>query len=53
MIVVTHNIHSARSIGDDVLMLHEGRILARGTPAELDRSDDALVRAFMSSKNAG
>lgn len=53
VIVVTHNIHSARSIGDDVLMLHEGRILARGTPAELDRSDDALVRAFMSSKNAG
>lgn len=53
LIVVTHNIPSARSLGDDVVMLHEGRILARGTPAELDRSDDTLVRTFMSSKNAG
>ncbi|HXG54073.1 MAG TPA: ABC transporter ATP-binding protein [Vicinamibacterales bacterium] len=53
LIVVTHNIPSARSLGDDVVMLHEGRILARGTPAELDRSDEALVRTFMASKNAG
>lgn len=53
LIVVTHNIPSARHLGDELVMLHEGRIIARGTPAELDRSDDELVRAFMSSQNAG
>jgi len=53
LIVVTHNIPSARHIGDELLMLHEGRIVARGAPAELEQSDNELVRAFMASKNAG
>jgi phospholipid/cholesterol/gamma-HCH transport system ATP-binding protein len=53
LVVVTHNIPSARRLGDELLMLHEGRIVARGTPAELDRHDDELVRAFMTSQNAG
>ena len=34
-------------------MLHEGRIVAQGTPEELDRSDDEMVRAFMTSQHAG
>ncbi|MEA2465460.1 MAG: phospholipid/cholesterol/gamma-HCH transport system ATP-binding protein, partial [Acidobacteriota bacterium] len=33
--VVTHNIPSARVIGDDFGVLHEGRLLARGTLQEL------------------
>jgi phospholipid/cholesterol/gamma-HCH transport system ATP-binding protein len=53
LIVVTHNIPSARRIGDELLMLDEGRIVARGTADELDRSGVELVRAFMASKNAG
>ena len=53
LIVVTHNIPSARRLGDQLAMLHEGRIVAQGTPAELDRSSDKMVRAFMSSHNAG
>ena len=53
LVVVTHNIPSARKMGDDLVMLHEGRIAARGTPAELERSDDPLVRAFMASAHAG
>lgn len=53
LIIVTHNIPSARHLGDDVVMLHEGRIIARGTPDELARSDDEMVRAFMASQNAG
>lgn len=53
LIVVTHNMPSARRLGDELLMLHEGRIVAQGTPAELDRSRDELVRAFMSSQSAG
>ena len=53
LIVVTHNIPSARRLGDELLMLHEGRIVARGTPADLERSSDELVRAFMTSQHAG
>ena len=53
LIVVTHNIPSAKRLGDELIMLHEGRIVARGTVADLERSPDELVRAFMSSQNAG
>jgi phospholipid/cholesterol/gamma-HCH transport system ATP-binding protein len=53
IIVVTHNIPSARRLGDELVMLHEGRILAQGTPADLDRSDDELVQAFMHSRHSG
>ena len=53
LIVVTHNIPSARRLGDHLLMLHEGRIVAQGTPADMDRSDNEMVRAFMSSRHSG
>lgn len=53
LIVVTHNIPSARRLGDQLVMLHEGRIKARGTVADLERSDDEMVRVFMASRNAG
>jgi len=53
LIVVTHNIPSARTIGDELVFLHEGRILARGTAADLDRSEDPIVRAFMRSEGSG
>jgi phospholipid/cholesterol/gamma-HCH transport system ATP-binding protein len=53
LVVVTHNIPSARRLGDHLVMLHEGRLLAQGTPDELARSTDEMVRAFMTSQNAG
>ena len=53
LVVVTHNIQSARRLGDDLVMLHEGRIIARGSPGDMDRSADPLVRAFMTSQHAG
>ena len=53
LVVVTHNIQSARRLGDELVMLHEGRIIACGSPADLDRSADPLVRAFMTSQHAG
>ncbi len=53
LIVVTHNIPSARTLGDELMLLHEGRIAARGTTAELERSSDPLVRAFMRSEGSG
>jgi phospholipid/cholesterol/gamma-HCH transport system ATP-binding protein len=53
LVVVTHNIPSARRIGDELVFLHEGRIIARGEPAVLDRSEVPLVRQFMASEGAG
>jgi phospholipid/cholesterol/gamma-HCH transport system ATP-binding protein len=53
LIVVTHNIPSAKRLGDDLVMLHEGRIIARGTVADLEQSREPMVRAFMSSQHSG
>ena len=53
LVMVTHNIPSARHVGDELAMLHEGRVIARGTAAELERSEHDLVRTFMRSEGAG
>ena len=53
LIIVTHNIPSARKLGDTLAMLHDGQIVAQGTTEELDRSDNEMVRAFMTSQHAG
>jgi phospholipid/cholesterol/gamma-HCH transport system ATP-binding protein len=53
IVVVTHNIPSARRIGDELAVLHDGHLIARGTAEELDRNEDEMVRAFMRSEGAG
>lgn len=53
LVVVTHNIASARKLADRLVMLHDGRVEAEGTLAEFERSDNALVHAFMASESAG
>jgi phospholipid/cholesterol/gamma-HCH transport system ATP-binding protein len=53
LIIVTHNIPSAKRLGDELVMLHDGRIVAQGTPADLERSADPMVKAFMASRHAG
>ena len=51
--VVTHNIPSARVIGDEFAVLHEGHMIARGSLQDLYASDDPLVKAFMRSHGGG
>ena len=53
LVVVTHNIPSARRIADAMVFLHEGRVLARGTAEDLERSEHELVRKFMQSEAGG
>lgn len=53
LVVVTHNIPSARLVADDLALLHEGRIVIRGTADDLDRSEIPLVKAFMQSEGGG
>jgi len=50
MVVVTHNVPSVRRIGDKVIILHEGHVLAEGTSKELDRNTDVVVQQFMNSE---
>src|SRR4029079_14826617 len=53
LVGVTHNIPSARVVGDELAMLDNGRIVARGSVDELDRSDNPLAQAFMRSEGGG
>jgi phospholipid/cholesterol/gamma-HCH transport system ATP-binding protein len=53
LVVVTHNIPSARAIGDELALLDHGRLVARGTTGELERSDLEIVREFMHSEGGG
>ncbi len=46
-VVVTHDIHSALTVGDRIAFLHEGRILFHGTTAEAKVSKDPLLRNFL------
>jgi phospholipid/cholesterol/gamma-HCH transport system ATP-binding protein len=46
-VVVTHDMRSARRVGNHVFLLHEKKIYAHGTPAELFASQDAVVRQFI------
>ncbi len=53
LVMVTHSIPSARLVADELALLHEGRIVAHGSAAEMDRSEHPLVRAFMRSEGGG
>jgi phospholipid/cholesterol/gamma-HCH transport system ATP-binding protein len=53
LVVVTHNIPSARAIGDELALLDGGRLVARGTAADLEASQVDIVRAFMSAEGGG
>ena len=53
VVMVTHNIPSARHVADEMAFLHEGKVIARGTAEDLERSEHDLVRTFMRSEGAG
>ncbi|HXU75287.1 MAG TPA: ABC transporter ATP-binding protein [Methylomirabilota bacterium] len=46
-VVVTHDMRSARRVGQRILMLHDKRIHASGTPEEIFQSQDPVVRRFI------
>ncbi len=49
-IVVTHDISSAYKIADRIAMIHEGRILFCGAPAEIRKSHNPYIQMFIRGK---
>jgi len=46
-VVVTHDMRSTRRLGQRIMMLHNQRIYATGTPDEIFNSQDPVVRRFI------
>jgi phospholipid/cholesterol/gamma-HCH transport system ATP-binding protein len=52
-IAVTHDMKSAFKIATRIAMLHEGRVLAVGSPAEIRESREPAVRQFIEGRSTG
>jgi phospholipid/cholesterol/gamma-HCH transport system ATP-binding protein len=50
MVIVTHDVHGARKIADKFAVLDQGRLLAFGPPAELDKKQDNRLQQFISER---
>lgn len=53
IVVVTHDVESAARLADSIVMLHEGKFIFEGTPAELKTSTDPRIKAFLDPASAG
>ncbi|MEO5798885.1 MAG: ATP-binding cassette domain-containing protein [Gemmatimonadales bacterium] len=49
-LIVTHDMRSAFTVGDRIAMLHEGRVRAQGSVAEIQASPDQLVQQFINGR---
>lgn len=49
-IVVTHMMSTVYKIADRIIMLHNGKIIDAGTPEEVQRTNDQVVRQFVTGK---
>ncbi len=52
-VIVSHDLHETFGIADRVAMVANGRVVAQGTPAELQASEDPLVRQFVRAESDG
>jgi phospholipid/cholesterol/gamma-HCH transport system ATP-binding protein len=52
-IVVTHDMESANRIADRIAMLYGGKIIAVGTPEEIQASKDPVVQQFITGATEG
>ncbi|ENZ82796.1 MULTISPECIES: ABC transporter ATP-binding protein [Caulobacter] len=50
---ITHDLASAQTIGDEIAMLHDGKIIWRGPAADLHTTDNPYVRQFVEGRAEG
>jgi phospholipid/cholesterol/gamma-HCH transport system ATP-binding protein len=48
LIVVTHDVHGARRVGDRFVVLDHGNLISHGTVAEVEHSDNKIARELIS-----
>jgi phospholipid/cholesterol/gamma-HCH transport system ATP-binding protein len=46
-VVVTHDMRTTRRVGDKIMMLHNGKVYATGTPDEIFSSKNPVVHRFV------
>jgi phospholipid/cholesterol/gamma-HCH transport system ATP-binding protein len=46
-VVVTHDVHGAKTFADRVVLLREGKVLINGTFSDLEQSKDPFVNQFL------
>jgi ABC-type transporter Mla maintaining outer membrane lipid asymmetry ATPase subunit MlaF len=46
-IVVTHDLHSAKTIANRLALLHQGNVVIEGSFEDLQQSDVAFVKEFL------
>jgi phospholipid/cholesterol/gamma-HCH transport system ATP-binding protein len=49
-VVVTHDMRTAFTVADRIVMLDQGRIVAEGTPDQIGRSDNSWVQQFITGR---
>lgn len=52
-IAVTHDMGSANRIADRIVMLHDGNIVWDGSPDEIVKTDNAMVKQFINGSMSG
>lgn len=52
-IAVTHDMKSAFKIADRIVMLYEGKIVYDGSPEEIKKTDNELVKQFITGSSIG
>jgi phospholipid/cholesterol/gamma-HCH transport system ATP-binding protein len=48
LVIVTHDVHGARRLADRVAVLDRGKLVAHGTVAEVERSENDVARSLIS-----
>lgn len=52
-IVITHDMHSAFKVADDMALLYQGKFIAEGTPKEFRNSSNEYVKQFVEGNAQG
>jgi phospholipid/cholesterol/gamma-HCH transport system ATP-binding protein len=52
-IIVTHDLSSAYTVADEIAMLHQGKIIEKGTPEEFRNSSNPIVKQFITGSLEG
>jgi phospholipid/cholesterol/gamma-HCH transport system ATP-binding protein len=49
-IVVTHDMNSAFAVGNRIAMIYKGKIIFKGTPEEIKKSDNIHIKNFINGE---